>query len=279
MNTIAFLVVLSTAVATVVSHADCQKRHVASVTHGTAIVTSHLPGLILIGADSGGRRRLQDSHDEEIKSVCKIAAVGSRFLLSFSTMDIQNDVSDPNDHLLKRASTIVKEAFPSEPVESILWKIAQSEAKVMVMWNEQDPDFFAAQVPEERGPAITLAHMDEEGHSEVLIAELKMEEEAAGSFLPAFTIRVVQPGETAFGAKAAAVRKELLAKETKRARAKSGSLAALDQAYTPRKLRKAIRNFISIAKAWYPRDVFGVTDLAALTLSGVDLSRVKSYCR
>ena len=222
-----------------------------------------------------GREREEKRFPRSAKSLLLVAPT---FLLSLR-LDIQNNVADPEDHLLSRAASIVRAATLGEPTESIIWKIAQREAKAMETWDEQDPHFFPTQAPSERGPAITIAHMDELGNAEVLIAELTMLDKGAGKFVPHFSIRGLQQNETAFGAKAGTVREELLAAQTIRSRKEIGSLGTLDRASTPRELRRATLHFINIAETWYPVDVFGHVDFAVLTPKGVELSGIKRKCR
>ena len=240
-----------------------------SVRYGTAVLTGHFSHLVAIAADQGGRRRVQGYSQEEDVEVCKIAAVKNRFLLSYTTMDIQMDVNDPEDHVLQRAAAIINQALPEEPLETIVWQIAERESNVMANWSKREPRFFETQPLDERGPSITVAHMDVEGNSNVFIIELKMIEHADHEFSPVFEVKSVEQGEIAFGARATSVRKELLDMQTRRSRKRRVVLTALLKANTLTRFRQAALRFIDLAKIWYPRDVFGATDFVILTPAGI----------
>lgn len=253
----------------VASSENLLNESTGSVRHGTAVVTGHFPHIVAVAADRGGRRRVQGSSREENVEVCKIAAVRNRFLLSYTTMDIQTDVNDPEDHLLQRAAAVINRAPLEEPLERIVWQIAEREANVMANWNKQEPRFFEMQPLGERGPSITVSHMDVEGKSNVFIIELKMIEHADHEFSPIFEVKSVEQGAIAFGARATDVRNELLDRQTGRSHKRRKVLTALLAANTLTRFRQAALDFIDLAKVWYPGDVFGATDFAILTPAGI----------
>jgi len=240
-----------------------------SILQGTSVITGHFPNFVAIAADRGGRRRLGGSSNVENVDVCKIAAVGSRHLLSYTTVDIQADVNNPEDHLLKRAASIIKFAPDKEHIETTVWKIAESEANIAADWSRRDPTSFNRQPSDERGPSITVANVDDDGKINVFIIEIKVIEKADHKLFGQFDVKALQQGEVAFGAKAANARDELISGRTQRSQEDHKVLSSLLEAKTLSRFREAAVNFVDLTKIWYPNEVFGGTDFAVLTPAGI----------